>query len=204
MAFWSQSFADNTLKDPKRKFRFIVQITGIGTDGGTLWYAKTATKPSFQIGAAEHSYLNHKFYYPGGVTWQDVSITLVDPVDPNIGMSLASIVNFSGYNPPGNFADQATISKGKAVSSLGQVTVTQLDGEGRSIEVWTLWNAFITELKFGDLEYGSDDILELSMTLKYDWAKVDTGEAGTVGITSPTTGGSSAQRGVTKAFDITD
>ena len=202
MAFWSQSFADKTLKDPKRKFRFIVQITSIGTDGGTLWYAKTATKPSFQIGAAEHSYLNHKFYYPGGVTWQDVSITLVDPVDPNIGMTLASIVELSGYNPPGATFDAeslATISKGKAVSSLGQVTITQLDGEGRGIENWTLWNAFITELKFGDLEYGSDDILELSITLKYDWARVDIGEAGTVGVTSPSPGQVQADN---KAFDL--
>ena len=203
MAFWSTNFGeDPTLKDPKRKFRFIVQITGIGTDGGTLWYAKTATKPSFQIGAAEHSYLNHKFYYPGGVTWQDVSITLVDPVDPNIGMSLASIVEQSGYNPPGatfSPGDLATISKGKAVSSLGQVTITQLDGEGRGIENWTLWNAFITELKFGDLEYGSDDILELSITLKYDWARVDTSEAGVPGQISPT-GGSTAVD--SSAFDL--
>ena len=37
-----------------------------------------------------------------------------------------------------------------------------------------MWNAFITELKYGDLEYGADDLTELSLTLKYDWARIST------------------------------
>ena len=180
--FWSKSYNDRTLNDPKRKFRFIVEITGIGGENGSLWYAKSAQKPSFQIASTEHAYLNHKFYYPGGVTWQAVTITLVDPVQPNIGLTLASIVEQGGYHPPATSTDLGTMTKGKAVKSLGRVVVKQLDGDGASIEEWVLWNAFITELKWGDLEYGSDEILELSMTLQYDWAEMSTGEKGVPGI----------------------
>ncbi len=62
MAFWSTNFGeDPTLKDPKRKFRFTVEFQGIqaAQGGATVWYAKTATKPSFQIASSEHKYLNH-------------------------------------------------------------------------------------------------------------------------------------------------
>jgi hypothetical protein len=96
MAFWSDNFAGETeLKDPKRKFRFRVEFGGIqggATGGQTLWYAKTATKPSFQINSAEHKYLNHTFYYPGSVTWQEVTVTMVDPTDPDMAATLSAIV----------------------------------------------------------------------------------------------------------------
>ena len=32
----------------------------------------------------------------------------------------------------------------------------------------------MTEVKYGDLEYGGDDLSELSVTLKYDWARIET------------------------------
>ena len=65
MPFWSTNFGeDTTLKDPKRQFRFTVEFQGIqATQGGAaLWYAKTVTKPSFQIASAEHKYLNHTLH----------------------------------------------------------------------------------------------------------------------------------------------
>tara|TARA_Y100001937_G_scaffold97392_1_gene132640 strand:- start:86 stop:673 length:588 start_codon:yes stop_codon:yes gene_type:complete len=177
MPFWSKDHsADRTLDDPKRKFRFKVEFQGINSaqGGALMWYAKTVSKPSFQISSAEHKYLNHTFYYPGSVTWQDVSLTLVDPVDPDMAATLSDIVVAGGYSPPTDPTDLVSMSKAKASSALGTVIITQLDSDGKALETWTLWNSFITELKFGDLEYGADDLTELSVTLKYDWARVET------------------------------
>jgi len=173
MAFWTDNFSsDTTLKDPKRKFRFIVRISGF-PDDTNLWFAKTAAKPSFTIAAAEHKYLNHTFYYPGAVSWNDVAITMVDPQDPDVAHSLTTLVQQAGYSPPDTTSDLSTMTKARAATTLGQVTVTALNGAGESIESWTLQNAWITDLKFGDLEYGGDDLTEVSMTLKYDWATLD-------------------------------
>ena len=177
MPFWSENFGqDPTMKDPKRKFRFTVEFQGIQSPqgGAMLWYAKTAAKPSFQIAAAEHKYLNHTFYYPGSVTWQDVAITLVDPVNPDMAATLSDIVVLSGYTPPADSTALSTMSKAKAAGALGTVIVTQIDSDGNELEQWTLWNAFMTEVKYGDLEYGGDDLTEMSVTLKYDWARLKT------------------------------
>ena len=70
------------------------------------------------------------------------------------------------------------MSKGKAAYALGTVRITQLNSYGVSIEEWTLWNAWISALKFGDLEYGSDELLDLTVSLRYDWARLTTGAAG--------------------------
>jgi len=177
MAFWSQDFgADPTLNDPKRKFRFIVEFQGIQSaqGGAILWYAKTVDKPSFQIASAEHKYLNHTFYYPGSVTWNEVSLTLVDPVSPDMTATFSDIISAGGYTPPTDATSLSTMSKAKAAHALGAVYVQQLDSNGIAIETWTLWNSFISEVKFGELAYGDDELNEMTVTLKYDWARVET------------------------------
>ena len=179
MPFWAENFGQSAdMKDPKRNFRFVVQFDGINdpnSGGSQLWYAKSVSKPSFAINAAEHKYLNHTFYYPGNVSWNEVTVTLVDPANPDMTATLADIIQLSGYQPPGSPDALTSISKAKAASGLGTVTIRQLDAEGNDLETWTLWNSFITDVKFGDnMEYGNDDLTELSVTLRYDWARVAT------------------------------
>ena len=67
-----------------------------------------------------------------------------------------------------------TMSKAKSASALGTVLISQIDADGNQIETWTLWNAFVSEVKYGDLAYGEDDLVEMSVTMKYDWARVTT------------------------------
>jgi|TARA_Y100000034_G_scaffold18667_2_gene20737 hypothetical protein len=186
MPFWSTNFGESTeLKDPKRQFRFYVEFQGINAPqgGATLWYAKTAAKPSFTVEGIEHNYLNHVFKYPGKVTWADITVTLVDPVDPDMAATFADILVQSGYSPPTDSTTDSmgTISKAKAANALGTVIITQIDSNGDALEKWTLWNSFISDVKFGDsLAYGTDDLTEMSVTLKYDWARVQTYNDGSV------------------------
>ena len=184
MPFWSTAFKEDiTLKDPKRQFRFTVQFTGINSQNGgaVLWYTKSCTKPGFTISTADHAFLNHKFYYPGSVEWNEIDVKLVDPGgDPDVAATLAAIVEASGYNPPTDATNEnlTSISKAKAAAALGVVIITQIDADGNPTETWTLWNGFITELGFGELTYGEDGLTELSVKLRYDWARVETAAAG--------------------------
>jgi len=185
MAFWSDSFAVATPPaDPKRKFRFKVSITGISstTDDMIIFYAKTTAKPSFTINAAEHKYLNHTFYYPGSITWNEVAMTFVDPGDEKYDATsnFSALIQKGGYHPPLNAGDMATMSKGTAVGAIQSVIIEQINAAGATTEKWALHNAFISDLKYGDLAYGEDDLTELSVTFRYDWAQVSGLEAATV------------------------
>jgi|TARA_A100001011_G_scaffold146780_1_gene154865 hypothetical protein len=181
MAFWSTNFGleGETLKDPKRAFRFTITINGIDSqNGGSLmWYAKSVTKPTFTVSSTEHKYLNHTFYYPNAVTWNQVDIKMVDPGgDPDAAATLAAIVTAAGYKPPTKASneDLTSMSKASAVGALGQVKITQIDADGKPLESWTLWNAWVEEVDFGGtLEYGSDALTELGLKLRYDWARIE-------------------------------
>jgi len=177
MAFWTDSFSNSGNKDPKRNFRFIVEITGLSDDAGAgstsiVWYAKKASKPGYTINSVDHKYLGHTFKYPGSVTWSDVDITVVDPTEPDVAGTLAQKVIDGGYVIPANTSVQQTISKAKAVSALQSVIITQIDSDGKAVESWKLWNAFISEVQHGTLDYTSDELTEYTIKFKYDWAQL--------------------------------
>ena len=173
-SFWSTSAAAAT-KDPKRNFRFKVTFTGLSTE--SVWFAKKVGKPNFTITESTHEFFNHKFYYPGRVEWQPVTLTLVDPVDDtvNTASQMAALAEAAGYViPKGPGENLVSMTKGKAVSSIGIVLIVQLDGDGNALETWKLHNPFIKSFKWGDLDYTSDDITEMELELRYDWAELET------------------------------
>ena len=177
MGFWT----DATLQDPKRAYRFLVTI---GTmENGAQWYAKAVTKPSFTIGSTEHKFLNHTFHYPTRTEWEEITVTLVDPVTPDAANSTLAIVKASGYDPSLLTAADygTTTSKAAAVSALGGVKIEQIDSNSNPIETWTLWNAFLTGVKFADLAYDSDDMSTIELKMRYDWAYLETTTASMVG-----------------------
>lgn len=89
--------------------------------------------------------------------------------------TFADILQASGYQVPTDSTKLTTISKAKSSSALGSVIVTQIDSDGNELDKWTLMNAFVQDVKFGDgLAYGDDELVELSLTLKYDWATCET------------------------------
>ena len=117
--FWSQAALE-----PKRSFRFVLQL------GPFESYVITkVNRPSFEVGESEHNYINHKFYYPGRVTWNDVSFSLVDAVKPDSTGLLMKMLMASGYRFPNFSSTTRTISKAEAVGSVG-TCVIQVLGSG--------------------------------------------------------------------------
>ncbi len=176
MAFWATPLTKDS-GDPKRKFRFTVQFDGLDMDkSGIIWFAKSVTKPSFTITETDHSFLDKKYYYPGRVEWNTVTLTLVDPADGDAQdavKQMAELVEAAGYNWSAQPSGLKTMSKGKSNAALGVIAINQIDAEGRNIETWILNNAFIKDMKFGDLDYTGDELIELTLELRYDWATLN-------------------------------
>jgi hypothetical protein len=174
---------------PARKFRFIVSFSNLGME--TSYMVTKAQKPSFEVSnSTEHRILNHTFKFPGIVKWNDIDISLIDAIDPNVGSKFYNLLRNMGYVQPVNIdALAGGISKVQANSALGTVTIKQLDAGGigelagngdLAIEgavsnakyhsEWTLKNAFLKSVKFGDLDYTSEDIISIDLGLTYDYA----------------------------------
>ena len=172
MAFWTSAGVE-----PKRNFRFRVQIGTTNSDGSEfnniIWWAKTVTTPSFDLGETEHHYLGGKYYFPGKVSWSEVNLALVDPISPDaVGFTNQILIN-SGYMvPDGTGVDQYhTISKNRSIAAgLEYISIEILKADGEIVEQWTLQQPFIKAAKFGDLDYSNEDLRTVELTIRYDWA----------------------------------
>jgi len=182
MAFWTDGGTD---VDPKRNFRFRVEINGFVSNTNAasteteslVWWAKKVQKPNFSVAEVKHVFLGHTFYYPGKTEWQEITMTLVDPVTPNAMAILSKIHEDSGYQLPKADGDLVTQSKSKSNSALGSVVIKQIDAEGNAVETWTLKNPFLKKVSFSDLDYENDDLTTVDLSFRYDWATCDTGPA---------------------------
>ena len=168
MAFWSSADVE-----PKRNYRWKVTLDAFGADN-ILWWAKTVTTPSFDVSEVEHNFLDNKYYYPGRVSWNEVSLTLVDPISPDAVFLTNQIIEKSGYVIPGDdvfAATKETISKAKSIAAgFRNISIQVMNAAGETIETWTLNNPFIRSAKYGDLDYSSDDLRTVEMSIRYDWA----------------------------------
>lgn len=163
------SFWSDPKLDPKRQYRFVVYVANFDP-----FIAKTVKKPAFTVGVSRHQYLNHEFKYPTTVKWNDVTMTFADPANPDVTQSFVNILKNSGYSYPVDPNNKQTVSRDKSVQALGNVVIQQIDAEGNPIEIWTLHNAFVSNVEFGSLSYSSEDMVEISATLVYDWADIVT------------------------------
>ena len=142
-------------------------------ENGCTWFITSVGKPAVTISESKHTYLNHDFYYPGRVSWNTISVTLVDPVEPDATAIMSSAIEDAGYKVPASFEQASTISKAGATAQLGIVEINQIDADGKAVESWTLHNAWIKSATFGDLDYGSDGLTNVQIEVRYDWAQLD-------------------------------
>ncbi len=185
--FWNSAYTE-----PKRKYRWILSIDGI-----PYWTVKKVDKPSWTITTAEHAFINHKFYFPGRMEYNEVSFTIVDSANPDAAETLRQIISASGYRlPKDDKVSTQSITKFGAVNALGDIVLMQISGggvdgqqpvgspdgssivkdmhkQGHVLEGWRLHNAFITSVEFGDLDYTSDDLNEITVKVRYDYAEMN-------------------------------
>jgi len=175
MAFWNDA-----LSEPKRQHRFILRLPNLIDESQEHSYAeylaKSVTKPSFTVSETPHKFLGNTYYYPGTVEWQTCDAIIVNSLAPDGNKILYDALSKSGYLRPDQQLDAliegevGTVNKAQALAALGQVEIDELTGKGETAGTWRLQNAFITAVKFGDLDYAGDDLLNIDVTFRYDWA----------------------------------
>ena len=143
--------------EPKTKNRFIMYIEGI-----PAYLIKTANRPSIQFEEIVLDHINVKRYIKGKGAWQPIEVTLYDPVVPSGAQSVMEWVRLSHESVTGRDGYSDFYKK--------DVTFNVLDPVGAVVEEWELKGAFIQSANFGDLAFDSSDPVEISLTLRYDYA----------------------------------
>ena len=143
--------------EPKMKNRFIMNIDGIDS-----YLIKTANRPTISFEPVTLDHINVKRKLKGKGEWQDVEITLYDPIVPSGAQQVMEWVRTSHESLTGRDGYADFYKKDVNFFMLGPV--------GDKIEQWTLKGAFITSAAFNDLDWASNDPAEITLTLSYEYA----------------------------------
>ena len=141
--------------EPKRKFRWVFAIEGIDA-----FLMKTAARPTINTAAQEISYLNSTRFIAGKTKFDAISCTLHDPIAPSGAQQVMEWIR-THYESVSGRAGYADFYK-------RDIQLKMLDPIGTVIELWDIKGAFITSAGFGSLDYGSDGLMEISLTLQFD------------------------------------
>jgi len=143
--------------EPKMKNRFIMEIDGIQS-----YLIKTANRPSIQFEVVTLDHINVKRKLKGKGEWQDIEITLFDPIVPSGAQQVMEWVRTSHESITGRDGYADFYKKDLDIYMLGPV--------GDKIENWKIKGAFISNAVFNDLDWASNDPSEITLTLSYDYA----------------------------------
>jgi hypothetical protein len=143
--------------EPKMKNRFIMEIAGIPS-----YLIKAGNRPNIQFEPVTLEHINLKRKLKGKGEWQDLEITLYDPIVPSGAQAVMEWVRTSHESLTGRDGYADFYKKDIDIYMLGPV--------GDKIENWKLKGAFILNAQFGELDWTSNDPAEITLTLAYDYA----------------------------------
>ena len=143
--------------EPKLKNRFIMDIDGI-----PAYTIKTAQRPQITFEEVTLEHMNITRYVKGKGRWQQLQITLYDPIVPSAASAVIEWIRLHHESATGRDGYSDFYKKNINFQFLGPV--------GDIIEKWTLNGAFIADASFGDMDFASSDPIEITLTLRYDYA----------------------------------
>jgi hypothetical protein len=146
--------------EPKLGNRFIMEINGIES-----YIIKTASRPTFTSEIVELDHINVKRKIKGKSNWDDMNITLYDPIVPSGAQQVMEWIRTSHESLTGRDGYAAFYKKDVTFFLLGPV--------GDKIEQWTIKGAFITSANFGEMDWASNDPVSIELTLTYDYAVLE-------------------------------
>tara|TARA_R100000278_G_scaffold84509_1_gene64703 strand:+ start:143 stop:631 length:489 start_codon:yes stop_codon:yes gene_type:complete len=143
--------------EPKVQNRFIMEIDGI-----PAYMIKTAQRPQIQFDEVVLEHMNVTRYVKGKGKWQPLQITLYDPVVPSAAQAVMEWVRLHHESVTGRDGYSDFYKKDVTFNVLGPV--------GDKIEEWTLKGTYIADAQFGELNFASSDPVEITLSLRYDYA----------------------------------
>ena len=144
--------------EPKTKNRFVMYIEGIPS-----YFVKTMNRPNITFEEIELHHINTKRYVKGKASWEQLEITLYDPIVPSGAQAVMEWVRLHHESVTGRDGYSDFYKKEITFNLLGPV--------GDKVEEWILKGAFIQSANFNDLDMANGtDVADISLTLRYDYA----------------------------------
>jgi len=144
--------------EPKRQNRFIMRFES--SLGINEWFVESSSRPTISINPTEIQFLNTSTYVAGRFTWGTINVKFRDPIGPSASQALMEWVRLH--------AESVTGRMGYAAGYKKNCDLEMLDPTGVVVEKWLFEGCFITSANFGTVQYSSDGIASIDVTLRPD------------------------------------
>ena len=151
--FYSNAFS----WEPKKQHQCIMSIGDI-----PAFLIKASAKPSLANGEITLDHINVQRYVKGKSVWNTISVTLYDAIVPSGAQAVMEWVRLHHESATGRDGYSSFYKK--------EVRLKQLSPLGEVIEEWILNGTYIVDANFGSLDWSTEDVVNIEMTLRYDWA----------------------------------
>ena len=143
--------------EPKMKNRYVMEIDTIPS-----YLVKAMNRPTVQFETISLDHINVKRKLQGKADWQDLTITLYDPIVPSAAQKVMDWIRLGHESITGR--------RGYADFYKKDIDFYMLGPVGDKIEQWKLKGAFIVSANFGDVSFDSNEVATIELTLAYDYA----------------------------------
>jgi len=164
---------------PKLKYRFRVTLLGFGTQASTELTKQVidVTRPKVSFEEIEVPVYNSKIYLSGKYTFETLTLNVRDDASGNVTKLVGQQIQKQF-----DFMEQASARSGVDYKFTTKVEV--LDGGNGTLapqvlETFECYGCFLQNTDYGDLNYGTNEVATVAMTIRFD-NMIQT--AGTVGV----------------------
>lgn len=146
--------------EPLRKNRWLLRFPA--DLGIQEWWCKSANRPKITQEGKAIEFLNTETYVVGRYKWEEIQVVLRDPIGPSASQAVMEWVRLH--------SESVTGRQGYAAGYKRDVELEMLDPTGVVVSKWILKNTMCTSADFGGLDYSQDDLAEITITLRFDYA----------------------------------
>ena len=155
---------------PKLQYRFRVNFLNFGVDAaGGLALTKQVidvARPQIQFQEITIPVYNSTLYLAGKYAWQPITVNVRDDASGTVSRAVGQQVQKQL-----DFVEQASAATGQDYKF--QTNIEILDGGNGStapvvLETWELYGCFVQTVNYNTLNYGTNDVVTIALTLRYD------------------------------------
>lgn len=163
----------NAMMMPKLQYRFRVNLFNFGREASSVELTQnviSVTRPSVTHDEITLDAYNSRAYLAGKHTWEPVTLTVRDDMNNTVSKHIASQLQKQL-----NHGQQSAPPAG-ANYKFGMV-IEQLDGsqDGIVLESWSLNGCFVQNVNYGENNYATSDVMQITLQIRYDNADIHPG-----------------------------
>jgi len=146
--------------EPKMQNRFLFFLDPAGPPN---YLVRTAQRPTFNMDPVLVDYVNIQRKFKGKATWNNISVTLYDPITPVGAAAVEAWIRNHHHN-------SVTGKEGYALDYKRDLRFDAVGADGEVIETWKLAGAWCANVNYGDFDWSTSDPVQITLELAYDYA----------------------------------